>query len=137
MHSSHHRKPHKRPSHQHERQKHSVLTCCCCWLQSSLGSDTSHLQRISTSDAAVEEDLASSERADVATLLMDDDSRTVQAVAFNYLRTEWKVLASEVICRLVAPADGAGVRRAAGMENRNASTCLVRCSSRLRRRTGY
>lgn len=65
-------------------------------VQSSLGADTSHLQLISCADGAVTQDIASSDKSDLDKVLMDEDSRTVLAASFNYLRVTWKPLAQEV-----------------------------------------
>ena len=69
--------------------------------QSSLGANTSHLQRISCEDASVLHDVASNDKADVGSVIVDDDTREVLAVSFNYLRTKWQAISPEV-CVLLA-----------------------------------
>lgn len=64
--------------------------------QSSLGSDTARLLRISATDGSEEETLASDPRCDVGRVMISDIDRSVQAVSFNYLRREWSILDKDV-----------------------------------------
>ena len=64
--------------------------------QSSLGSDTARLVRVSAADGCEEETLAADERCDVGRVMLSEITRAVQAVSFNYLRREWTVLDPEV-----------------------------------------
>ncbi len=59
---------------------------------SSLGSDVTRLVRMDLATGKELETLASDPRCDVGGVIVHPDSRQVQAVAFNYLRNEWKVL---------------------------------------------
>lgn len=62
------------------------------YVTTSLGSDVT---RLVTMDAATGRELgtlAADPRCDVGGAMVQPDSRVVQAVAFNYLRNEWKVL---------------------------------------------
>lgn len=64
--------------------------------QSSLGSDTARLVRVSAADGAEQETLAQDARCDVGRVMISDRDRAVQAVSFNYLRREWTILDPEV-----------------------------------------
>eukprot|EP01026_Neomeris_dumetosa_P059853 TRINITY_DN56091_c0_g1_i4.p1 TRINITY_DN56091_c0_g1~~TRINITY_DN56091_c0_g1_i4.p1 ORF type:complete len:664 (-),score=71.74 TRINITY_DN56091_c0_g1_i4:392-2134(-) len=63
---------------------------------SSLGNDTTRLIRISQQDGKEEEFLIADPKVDVDNILLDENTRKVQAVSFNYLRSKWKVLDSDV-----------------------------------------
>ena len=66
-------------------------------MQTSLGSDTTRLARVSCSDGSqILEEIAQNPRCDVGGILVDDDTHAVFAVAFNYLRREWQTVDPEV-----------------------------------------
>jgi len=58
------------------------------YVLSSLGRETTALQRISLADGAILETIASSDKCHCGGVLVDDDSKEVQAVSFNYARIE-------------------------------------------------
>ncbi|KAK9817826.1 hypothetical protein WJX72_002773 [[Myrmecia] bisecta] len=67
------------------------------YIQSSLGSDTTRLLRVSTADGSdVLEEVAAHPKADLGSVLLDEDTRKVLAVSFNYLRTEWTAIDPQV-----------------------------------------
>ena len=59
---------------------------------SSLGSDVTRLVRVDLGTGKELETLATDPRCDVGGVMVNDDTHEVQAVGFNYLRNEWKVL---------------------------------------------
>jgi hypothetical protein len=70
-----------------------VLWC----MQSSLGSNTERLVRVSTAEGAeILEEVASDDRCDAGDVVMDEVSRKVQAVAFVHLYKKWTVVDPEV-----------------------------------------
>lgn len=78
------------------------------YVQSSLGSDTARLVRVSAADGSEQETLAQDARCDVGRVMISDRDRAVQAVSFNYLRREWTILDSEVAAdfKLLAEIEG-------------------------------
>ncbi len=62
------------------------------YVETSIGSDTTRLVLVDTAQGVETEVLAVNPRADVGQTLIHPDTRIVQAVAFNYLRSEWTVL---------------------------------------------
>ena len=79
------------------------------YVESSIGADTTRLLEIDARTAEVRRVLAHDDRADVGAVEMDRSTRTIQAVEFNYLQSEWRVLdpALEVdFARLAAARDG-------------------------------
>jgi hypothetical protein len=70
-----------------------ILLC----MQSSLGSNTERLIRISTAEGAeILEEVASDGRCDAGDVVMHEVSRKVQAVAFVHLYKKWTVVDPEV-----------------------------------------
>jgi dipeptidyl aminopeptidase/acylaminoacyl peptidase len=63
-----------------------------CYVTTSLGADVTRLARVDLSTGRELETLASDPRCDVGTVLLHPVTGALQAVAFNYLRVEWKVL---------------------------------------------
>ena len=63
-----------------------------CYVTSSLGSDVTRLVTLDLASGRELEVVASDPRCDVGTVLKDPVTGALQAVSFNYLRTEWKVL---------------------------------------------
>ena len=67
-------------------------------VQTSLGSDTTRLARVSCSDGSqILEEVAQNPRCDVGGILVDEDTHAVFAVAFNYLRREWLTVDPQVL----------------------------------------
>eukprot|EP01026_Neomeris_dumetosa_P023556 TRINITY_DN1997_c0_g2_i1.p1 TRINITY_DN1997_c0_g2~~TRINITY_DN1997_c0_g2_i1.p1 ORF type:complete len:640 (-),score=76.91 TRINITY_DN1997_c0_g2_i1:179-1918(-) len=66
------------------------------YITSSQDHDTTRLIRISQQDAKEEEFVISDPKVDVGSILTEDSSRKILAVSFNYLRSSWKILDSEV-----------------------------------------
>ncbi len=58
----------------------------------SIGSDVTRLVKMDVASGREIETIATDPRCDVGGVMIQDDTRTVQAVGFNYLRNEWKVL---------------------------------------------
>ena len=58
----------------------------------SIGSDTARLAKLDVATGKELETIASDPRSDLAGALVHPDSRVIQAVAFEYLKTEWRVL---------------------------------------------
>ncbi|MDX1501337.1 MAG: S9 family peptidase [Thermoanaerobaculia bacterium] len=80
------------------------------YVESSLGSDTTRLQRIDLATGEVLEEIASSPKADVGSVEIKDDGNVIQAVEFQYLKPEWTVVDPAVAAdfeRLAAAHDGA------------------------------
>lgn len=66
------------------------------YVQTSLGSDTTRLVLVDAASGAEKQVLAADARVDVGEVIVQPDTRTVQAVAFNYLINEWKVLDNSI-----------------------------------------
>jgi dipeptidyl aminopeptidase/acylaminoacyl peptidase len=62
------------------------------YVTTSIGSDVTRLVKMDLATGKELETLAQDPRCDVGGIMVQPDSRTVQAVGFNYLRNEWKVL---------------------------------------------
>ncbi|MCG6963640.1 MAG: S9 family peptidase [Acidobacteria bacterium] len=62
------------------------------YVESSLGSDTTRLIKIDTASGKELQQLAVNPKADVGFEMVQPDSRTIQAVSFEYTKPEWKVL---------------------------------------------
>lgn len=62
------------------------------YVETSIGSDTTRLVLVDTAQGVETKVLAVNPRADVGQTVIHPDTRIVQAVAFNYLRSEWAVL---------------------------------------------
>jgi dipeptidyl aminopeptidase/acylaminoacyl peptidase len=62
------------------------------YVESSLGSDTTRLLRVDAKTGKELEALAHNPRADVGSVVIHPDTYKAQAVEFNYLKGEWKVL---------------------------------------------
>ena len=66
-------------------------------MQTSLGSDTTRLARVSCSNGSqILEEVAQNPRCDVGGIMVDEDTHTVFAVAHNYLRREWQIVDPQV-----------------------------------------
>jgi len=66
------------------------------YLTSSLGSEVTRLVRLDLSTGKEIETVAADPRCDVGMPFVHPEKHTVQAVGFNYLRNEWKVLDPDV-----------------------------------------
>jgi dipeptidyl aminopeptidase/acylaminoacyl peptidase len=62
------------------------------YVQTSVGSDVTRLVVMDLATGKETMTVAEDPRCDVGGIMVQPDSRTVQAVGFNYLRNEWKVL---------------------------------------------
>jgi len=62
------------------------------YVETSLGTDTSRLVTVDVASGAELETLAHNARVDPGTIFLQPESRVVQAVSFDYLRSEWQVL---------------------------------------------
>jgi dipeptidyl aminopeptidase/acylaminoacyl peptidase len=62
------------------------------YVETSIGSDVTRLVKMDLATGKELETLAQDPRCDVGGVMIQSDSRAVQAVGFNYLRNEWKVL---------------------------------------------
>ncbi|MEP0773013.1 MAG: S9 family peptidase [Acidobacteriota bacterium] len=62
------------------------------YAETSIGSDTTRLVLVDAAQGVEKKVLAVNPRADVGQTVIHPDTRVVQAVAFNYLRSEWTVL---------------------------------------------
>ncbi|KAL3157431.1 hypothetical protein ABBQ32_011901 [Trebouxia sp. C0010 RCD-2024] len=62
------------------------------YVQSSLGYDTTRLLQVDAVTAEEQKVIAYSDKTDIGRVMMNDDTREVEAVSFNYLRREWKIL---------------------------------------------
>jgi dipeptidyl aminopeptidase/acylaminoacyl peptidase len=63
-----------------------------CYVESSLGSDVTRLVRLDATTGKELELIATDPRCDVGGIMVNDVSHKVEAVGFNYLRNEWKVI---------------------------------------------
>ena len=95
-----------------------------CAAQSSLGSDTARLVRVSAADGSEQETLASDPRCDVGSVMVSDVDRSVLAVSFNYLRREWTPLDKDVAADLEV---GSSLTAPAVDHPRVSSPCLSPC----------
>jgi dipeptidyl aminopeptidase/acylaminoacyl peptidase len=62
------------------------------YFETSLGTDTARLVRIDAATGKELETIARDPRVDVGSVIIHPDTKTVQAVSFNYLKNEWRVL---------------------------------------------
>ena len=62
------------------------------YVTTSLGSDTTRLAKVDLATGKELETLASDPRCDVGGVMMHPDNHTIEAVNFNYLKREWKVM---------------------------------------------
>ena len=62
------------------------------YIETSLGSDVTRLVKMDLATGKELETLAQDPRCDVGPVMIHSDTREVQAVGFNYLRNDWKVL---------------------------------------------
>ncbi len=62
------------------------------YVQTSVGADVTRLAKLDLATGKELETLAQDPRCDVGGVMIQPDTRDVQAVGFNYLRNEWKVL---------------------------------------------
>jgi len=58
----------------------------------SIGADTTRLVRVDLASGKELETIASNPKVDVGDAMIHEDTKVVQAVAFNYLKNEWTVL---------------------------------------------
>jgi dipeptidyl aminopeptidase/acylaminoacyl peptidase len=62
------------------------------YVESSLGSDVTRLIRVDAATGKEIEQIATDPRCDVGAVIVNDMTYKVEAVGFNYLRNEWKVI---------------------------------------------
>jgi len=62
------------------------------YVESSLGSDVTRLIRVDTATGKELELIATDPRCDVGGIMVNDVTHKIEAVGFNYLRNEWKVM---------------------------------------------
>jgi dipeptidyl aminopeptidase/acylaminoacyl peptidase len=62
------------------------------YVESSLGSDTTRLALVDAATGKELKVLAQNPKADVGQVIINEESRVVEAVGFDYLRNEWTVL---------------------------------------------
>ncbi len=62
------------------------------YVSTSLGADTMRLVKVDLATGKELETIASDAKVDVGDAIVHPDSKAVQAVGFNYLKNEWKVL---------------------------------------------
>ena len=65
-------------------------------MQTSVGSDTARLAKLSAKDGSVLEEIASDPKADAGKILHDPDTNAPVAVAFDRLKSKWTVVDKEV-----------------------------------------
>ncbi|HVP14541.1 MAG TPA: S9 family peptidase, partial [Terriglobales bacterium] len=80
------------------------------YVETSIGSDVTRLVKMDLGTGKEVETLATDPRCDVGGLVIQPDLHTVQAVGFNYLRNEWKVLDKSIagdfaVLRKLNPGD--------------------------------
>jgi len=62
------------------------------YVETSIGSDVTRLVRVDLATGRELEELAKDPRCDVGSIVVNDLTHRVEAVGFNYLRNEWKVM---------------------------------------------
>jgi len=62
------------------------------YVESSLGSDVTRLIRVDAATGKEQELIATDPRCDVGGIMVNDVTHKIEAVGFNYLRNEWKVM---------------------------------------------
>ena len=62
------------------------------YVESSLGSDVTRLIRVDAATGKEVEQIATDPRCDVGAVVVNDLTHKIEAVGFNYLRNEWKVV---------------------------------------------
>jgi dipeptidyl aminopeptidase/acylaminoacyl peptidase len=66
------------------------------YIQTTMGSDTSRLIKVDTATGKELETIAQNTKCDLGAILIQPDRRIVQAVEFEYLKPEWKVLDASI-----------------------------------------
>lgn len=62
------------------------------YIQSSLGYDTTRLLQVDAVTAEEQKVIAYSDKTDIGRVMLNEETREVEAVSFNYLRREWNIL---------------------------------------------
>ncbi|MBP7149091.1 MAG: S9 family peptidase [Acidobacteria bacterium] len=62
------------------------------YAETSIGSDTTRLVKLDAATGKELEVIAQDPKSDIGAVMIQPDTRVVQAVSFNYLKTEWKVI---------------------------------------------
>ena len=62
------------------------------YVETSIGTDVTRLVQVDLASGKETKTLATDPRCDVGGIMVNDDTHRVEAVGFNYLRNEWKVL---------------------------------------------
>ncbi len=60
----------------------------CCWMTSSIGRETSALLKVDLQNGETLEVLSANDKCDVSSVVVDDDTKEINAVSYNYARTE-------------------------------------------------
>jgi len=66
------------------------------YVETTMGADTNRLVKVDAISGKELATLASDPRCDTGRILVQEDTRTVQAVEFEYMKPEWKVLDSSI-----------------------------------------
>ena len=94
---------------------------------SSLGRETTALVRLDVETGDLIEEIASSDKCNVGGILIDEDSKEVQAVAFNYARLERRFFDKEMeadFAKLEAAAPP-GAEVSVGSRTRDRATWVI------------
>jgi dipeptidyl aminopeptidase/acylaminoacyl peptidase len=75
------------------------------YAETSIGSDTTRLVKVDTATGKELETVAVSPKVDVGPVLLQPDTRVVQAVGFNYFKNEWTVLDQSIADDFAALAE--------------------------------
>ncbi|HEY2954971.1 MAG TPA: S9 family peptidase [Candidatus Eisenbacteria bacterium] len=63
-----------------------------CYIESSIGSDVTRLIRVDAATGKEVAQIATDPRCDVGGVMVNDATHKIEAVGFNYLRNQWKVI---------------------------------------------
>ena len=66
------------------------------YFETSLGADTARLVRIDAASGKELETIAKDARVDVGGVIIHPDTKMIQAVSFNYLKNQWRVLDASI-----------------------------------------
>jgi dipeptidyl aminopeptidase/acylaminoacyl peptidase len=66
------------------------------YFTTSMGADTTRLVRVDAASGKELETIARDPKSDLSDVIIHPDSKKVQAVAFNYLKNEWRVLDPDI-----------------------------------------
>jgi len=59
-----------------------------CWMTSSIGRETTALLKVNLENGEIVDTIASNDKCDIGNVVIDDDTKEIKAISYNYARTE-------------------------------------------------